>query len=391
MPTPTRALTFLFAVYCLALCLGTLGCGSETSDQASSGDPVADTPASGADDHDHALDHEHSRAQPPVLPPADPAEAEAKVVAGETALAAGRISEAHFAFQEGVSLSARSGSCRLAERAVLGLGQTAYEEGDEQALADAEVILTSAFFDDPDCYIAAFLLLNRERSTTGGFLLQARDVVSESGYAHTYITRALRLNQGTAKASLAPLSDTTDPEWLDPKVILRGDQVVAGDSAWSGLEDGRAEFTLKTDGNDFRLDVRVHDDEVVNGGEVVMLSVDRAPESAYLFARRFNGAVQPALGQVTYGTDHPEGPLPELEGRYVVGRDDAGYHITIWFPQDLLEHQQGRDDAYAIDVLYRDADADGVSVHRWWGLSPEPGDLFLAGVLNLKESAGTRP
>lgn len=298
--------------------------------------------------------------------------------------------EAQTAYERSLAAALDAADCRGATLAVMGIGETAYELGDEEVLIRTEQRLNDAFYQNPDCLVEAAVCLARERAAVGGFLDVARGRVHD-GFASLYLRRALALHQTGPKATVVAVPATTHPaenpslweagEWHR---LVRSDQVRAGGHTWKGVGDGRAEFQAAEFDGWLYFFIRVRDDERRPGDKVELL-VDAAVESGHFFARVPFGAKQLRRITLAPGVSGNRAAVEGIDGAWQrTSLSDTGYEILFASPVASLV-QDGKlpeQRYYALDLMLTDQDSEGeATVMRWWGLDSEPENLFLAGIL----------
>jgi len=183
-------------------------------------------------------------------------------------------------------------------------------------------------------------------------------------------------------AAMNPLS-----EWFQTAAHIetdRRDQVVTGEDAWRGPEDGSMWASIVQFSQNLYIAFRVTDDDEQTGpdGDAVVLSLALGSEGAAPHRRSplsKTPAVQlrvPATTTINPGT--VEGPCDRC---WTITRvRPGGYDVLLCLPHGGLPgFNLEPGDSYAFDVALEDRDADGRTVLRAWGLTPDLTDVFLGG------------
>jgi|GEM_PF-6867454 len=339
--------------------------------------------------------------------------AEESPAAPEALLTAARSAEHHRRFREAVTFYSRSldaalesGACALAAEAAQGFREAVFFTGDDGRLGATLDGLLKRLPADPACVRMPVLQMALGYQVLGD-PVRGLEICRDAGKgldeaSKLFFDRAAAHFENRSEIVNTRITTTPAPEdtvWdaIPPFRIDREDQVVAGRDAWSGPDDCSAVVEAAQLIRTLFVRVRVRDDHpsVVSASETgaadeVLVSFDTARTGALLARRRVEGtdaARVVSLSAVPSEAPREVPPFRRAWQRCVATED--GYTVLLCIPWESVSGLVLKPgEIYAFDVIVVDADPEGVSRHRLFGLSPDPEDLFLGGVLSVPVDRG---
>ena len=170
------------------------------------------------------------------------------------------------------------------------------------------------------------------------------------------------------------------PAWknADENSIESRDQVVLGGQSWEGPADASAKVQIGQLRGAFYVRIRVTDDSVGPGDEVI-LALDADLSSGSMLRRKIDGG-NVHLFRIPAGTE--SAVFSGFRAWRKCETDSSGYVALAGFPPNSIPGLAVEPDRrYSFDVMILDSDPSGETVLRLSGMTPDVEDMYLCGVL----------